>query len=406
MAVLKNIAELIPCGTGLEPGQTGRIANAALAWRDDSVAWLGSENELPEEFSGDEVVDARGCIVVPGLVDAHTHLCFGGWRADEFEMRCRGAHYLDIARAGGGIMRTVAQTRALDEDTLFEQARERLDHLIGLGVTTVECKSGYGLTLEDELKILRVYARLREAGPARVVSTFLGAHVVPTEYRDRRDAYVDLVCNEMLPAVASEKLASYCDVFVEDGAFTSDEARQIFSVATSLGLGAKLHVDQLSDGGGAALAAEVRATSADHLEFTGPDGIARMVAADVIPVTLPVASLYLRQPALDARLWIEAGAEVCVATDFNPGSAPTGHLPLAMTLACTMNRMTPDEALLGASRVAARAIGVGEAAGSIEVGRQADFVLVDAPSVNHWLYNFEPNRAVATYIGGARIDGA
>ncbi len=403
MPVLHNISELIPCSTGLPRGETGRILDAALAWQSDRIAWLGPASELPSDFANEDVVDAGGCIVVPGLVDAHTHLCFGGWRADEFEMRCRGVHYLDIARAGGGIMRTVEQTRALDEDALFEQARSRLAYLTTLGVTTVECKSGYGLTLHDELKILRVYARLKALGAARIVSTFLGAHVVPREFRDRREDYVDLVCLEMLPAVASEELASYCDVFVEEGAFTEDEARRILGTAASLGLGSKLHVDQLSDVGGAALAAELNAVSADHLEYTGRDGIAKMVEAGVVPVTLPVASLYLRQPPLDARQWIDAGAEVCVATDFNPGTAPTGHLPLAMTLACTMNRMTPDEALLGATRVAAQAIGLEEEAGSLEVGRRADFVLVDTPSVNHWLYNFEPNRATATFIGGARV---
>jgi imidazolonepropionase len=340
---------------------------------------------------------------VPGLVDCHTHVCFGGWRADEFEQRSRGAGYLEIARAGGGIMRTVAQTRAATDDELLELVLERLAAMARLGVTTAECKSGYGLSTRDEIRILEVYKRAAGLQPVRLVSTFLGAHVVPTEYKGRRQAYVDLICEEMIPALAEKRLATFCDVFVEEGAFSVDEARRIFRVAARHDLRPKLHVDQLSDGRGAALAAEVSAVSADHLEYSNRDGMLRMIERNVVPVTLPIASLYLRQKPMDARMWIELGAEVAVATDLNPGSAPTYHLPLAMMLACAMNGLTPREALHGATRVAARALGKDVEIGSLEPGKKADFILVDAPSVNHWVYHFRPNQVTAAWIDGNRV---
>ena len=400
MPVLRNIGTLVT-GTPAElESASDHVQAAAIAWRDGRIEWTGPDDDLPSGYETDETHDARGLLVAPGLIDAHTHLCFGGWRADEFEQRCRGAGYLEIARAGGGIMRTVRQTREADDDALLSSALERLRAMARIGVTTVECKSGYGLTLDDELRILRVYRRLKDLQPVRIVATLLGAHVVPTEFSNDRAGYVDLVRDEMIPAVASDRLATFCDVFVEEGAFTADEARAIFVAASDHGLIPKLHVDQLSDGHGAALAAEVGAASADHLEHASENGMTRMVDAGVVPVTLPVASLYLRQKPLDARAWIASGAEVAVATDLNPGSAPTYHLPLAMTLACTMNGMTPLEALHGATRVAARAIRLDHEVGSLEPGKSADFILVDAPSVNHWIYHFRPNQVVATCIGG------
>jgi imidazolonepropionase len=272
-----------------------------------------------------------------------------------------------------------------------------------LGVTTVECKSGYGLTLEDELKLLRVYRRLRNEFRGTLVPTLLAAHTVPAEYRPDRDGYLRLVCEEIIPRAAAERLAVFCDVFVEHGAFTPDEARRVFAAAKAHGLRPKLHADQLNDTGGAALAAEVGAISADHLEYASDDGLRAMAAAGAVAVLLPIATLYLRQPPLDMARCRAAGVPVAVATDFNPGSSPSYHLPLAMSLACTMNRLTPAEALLGATRVAARALGLDDQVGSLEPGKRADFVLVDAESVEHWLYHIRPNAVVATYIGGERI---
>jgi len=282
----------------------------------------------------------------------------------------------------------------------MSRARMSLAEMRQLGVTTVECKSGYGLDEASERKLLHVYRRLRHEQPTRLVVTFLGAHVVPPEYRDRRDEYVRWLVDEMIPAVARERLAECCDVFVERSAFTLDEARCILEAGRRHGLRAKLHADQLSDGGGAALAAAVDALSADHLEHASEAGIAAMAAAGTVAVSLPFATLYLRERPMPARAFIDAGVPVAVATDFNPGSAPSYHLPMAMTLACTMQRMTPAEVLKGATIYAARAIGMDREVGSIEAGKRADFAVIDAPDVTHWLYHLRPNACVHTVVDG------
>jgi len=381
------------------------IPRAALVWDGERILWIGEERDLPAAYASMPSEDADGRLLIPGLIDCHTHLAFGGWRAEEFERRLRGESYLDIARAGGGIASTVRATRAATADALASRARKTLDAMARLGVTTVECKSGYGLDRENELKLLEVYRDLTSAPsqPLRLVSTFLGAHVVPAEYRDRRDAYIDLLCDDLIPEIARRRLASFCDVFVEETAFSLDEARAILRAGQSHGLRAKLHADQLHDGGGAALAAELGAVSADHLEHVSDDGIARMREAGVVAVSLPIATLYLNAPPMPARRLIAAGVPVAVATDFNPGSAPSYHLPLALTLACTMQRMTPAEALKGATLYAARAIGLAEETGSLEPGKSADFVLIDAPDVTTWLYHFQANACAGTWVRGRQI---
>lgn len=396
MKILQNCRQLVTVDS------TGCSADT-LAWNDAGrILWVGSTSDLPTEFRGAERVDAGGALVIPGLVDCHTHLAFAGWRADEFVDRCQGATYAEIAARGGGILRTVRLTREASEDELLARARRFLAGMVRRGITTIECKSGYGLTLADELKLLHVYRRLGQEFPGTIVSTFLGAHTVPAEHRANRSEYLRLVCETMIPAVAQGKLASFCDVFVETGAFTSDEARRIFAAAKSHGLRAKLHADQLADGDGSRLAAEVGAISADHLEYANDAGLRAMAEAGVVAVLLPIATLYLRQPPLDARRAVQAGVPVAVATDFNPGSAPSYDLPLAMTLACIMNRLTPAEALRGATINAARAIGVEAIVGSLEAGKRADFVFVDADSVDEWLYHYRPDSVRATYIGGQR----
>jgi imidazolonepropionase len=401
--VIINIHELAVCHSAGGTEDFSRITDAALAWDDAGIIrWVGPASDLPAEFRTAERIDAGGALVIPGLVDCHTHLAFAGWRADEFVERCRGATYAEIAARGGGIIRTVRLTREASEYDLLDRCRGFLAAMVRRGVTTVECKSGYGLAVDDELKLLRVYRRLRDEYPGTTVSTFLGAHTVPPEYRSDRFGYVRLVCEEMIPAEAAERLATFCDVFVEAGAFSVEEARTIFAAARKHGLRPKLHADQLADGGGAALAAEVGAISADHLEFASDAGLRAMAAASVVAVALPFASLYLRQPPLDARRCLDAGLTVAVATDFNPGSAPSYDLPLAMTLACTMNRLTPAEALRGATINAAKAIGVENVVGSLEPGKRADFVLLDAENVEHWLYHYRPDSVRATYIGGKR----
>ena len=403
MAVLTNIGLLATCRG--EGGQDAihAIPQAALAWRRSDIAWVGPADLLPVEYQDDERIDARGRLVVPGLIDCHTHLGFAGWRADEIEMRMRGRTYQEVAAAGGGIARTVAATRAASTDALVDRCARWLGAMLPLGITTVEAKSGYGLDLENEIRLLEVYQTLRETQPVRLVSTLLAAHVVPPEFTDRRGQYLEILCRDLIPEVARRRLARFCDVFVEESAFTRHEAKAILRRAREPGLAAKLHVDQFTDGGGAALAAELNAVSADHLECVSADGIARLARAGTIAVTLPVAALFVGRPPAPARSLIAAGVPVAVATDFNPGTAPTFHLPLAMLLAATLQRMTPSEVLKAVTIYAARAIGEASAIGSLEPGKRADFAIIDAPDVNHWVYHFAASACTAAYIGGVQV---
>jgi imidazolonepropionase len=400
MKLLENISQLATCRAEGGQGDIHPIADAAVVWEGDTIRWVGPRRELPASHAAAERLDAGGRLVIPGLVDCHTHLAFGGWRAEEFEQRILGRSYLEIAAAGGGIARTVRLTREAGDEALLGRAAGFLREMLALGVTTVECKSGYGLDREHELRLLRLYGTLAGRQPVRLVPTFLGAHVVPPEFRDDRAGYLTLLRDELLPVIARERLAAFCDVFVEESAFTVDEARRLLKAARALGLGTKLHADQITPGGGAELAAEVGAASADHLERASEAGIAAMARAGVVAVSLPLASLYLGQPPVSARRWIEAGVAVAVATDFNPGSAPSFHLPFALTLACTLQRMTPAEALKGATIFAARAVGLESKVGSLEPGKAADFALLDAPDVNQWLYHLRPNACLLTVVGG------
>jgi imidazolonepropionase len=403
MTVLTNIGLLATCRD--EGGQDAihAIPRGALAWRGEHITWIGPETALPDAYRAEEQIDAERRLVVPGLVDCHTHLAFAGWRADEIEARMRGRTYQELAAAGGGIARTVSATRSASTDTLVDRCAGWLRQMVRLGVTTAEVKSGYGLDGVSEMRLLEIYETLRQTQPIRLISTLLAAHVVPQEYAGRREQYVQLVCRDLVPEVARRRLARFCDVFVEGSAFTADEARTIIRAAREHGLAAKLHVDQFADGGGAALAAELNAVSADHLECVSADGIACLARAGTVAVTLPLAALYVGRPAAPARRLIDAGVPVAVATDFNPGTAPTCHLPLAMLCAATLQRMTPAEVLKGVTIYAARAIGEASAAGSLEPGKRADFAIIDAPAVNHWVYHFTPNACLATYIGGVRV---
>jgi len=398
--LLDNIAQLVTCRPGGRQDEIHPIADAALVWDGPTLLWVGPRADLPGAYAGATRFDAGGGLVIPGLVDCHTHLAFGGWRAEEFEQRLLGRSYLEIAAAGGGIARTMRLTRAATDEELAARATGFLREMLSLGVTTVECKSGYGLDREHELRLLRLYRRLAAAQPVRLVSTFLGAHVLPPEFRDDRAGYLALLIDDLLPLIGRERLASFCDVFVERSAFTVDEARGLFAAARRAGLRAKLHADQLSAGGGAELAAEVGAASADHLECASDAGIAAMARAGVVAVSLPLASLYLDQTPAPVRRWLAAGAAVAVATDFNPGSAPSYHLPFALTLACTLQRMTPAEALKGATIIAARAVGLEQSVGSLEPGKAADFAVIDAPDVTHWLYHLRANACRASVIAG------
>ena len=403
MPLLRNISELATCHPRAAQQDAGLIHNAALVWHGEKITWAGPANQLPSEFAAEPVSDCGGGLLIPGLIDCHTHLCFGGWRADEFEMRLKGASYLDIARAGGGIRSTVSATRGESQGALLRKTLRHLDGMLGLGVTTVECKSGYGLDLANELKQLEVYRLADQQHELDLVPTFLGAHTFPPEYASNRSGYVNLLCQEMIPRVAASQLARFCDIYVEESAFTLAEAREILAAAREHGLGLKIHADQLTDGNGALLAAELGAISAEHLEYCNEQGIRAMAEAGVVAVSLPLASLYLREQQTPSRQLLDAGVAVAVATDFNPGSAPSYHLPLAMTLACLQQGMTPQEVLMGATTIAARAIGLQDRIGSLQVGFQADMALIDAPSLNQWLYHMRDNACVAVLKNGKWI---
>ncbi|AXI99472.1 imidazolonepropionase [Cyclonatronum proteinivorum] len=405
MPVLKNIGILYTCAAEGGQADIHPVKYAALVWERDKILWTGPEANLPEPYHKLESLDAGGKMVIPGLVECHTHLAFGGWRADEFELRSLGRPYLEIAKSGGGILSSVRATREASPEELLNKCLGHLQEMKALGITTVECKSGYGLNRDDELKVLQVYRELDRMQPLDIVSTFLGAHMVPPEYAGRREAYVAFLVEEMLPLIADAQLARFCDIFIEETAFTIDEAYTILANAIDYGFMLKLHADQLSPGGGAELAAQLGAVSADHLEYISEAGIQAMKNADVVAVSLPLASFYLRQPAIPARKLIEAGVSVAVSTDFNPGSAPSFHLPAAMTMACTLQHMSPAEVLKGATFYAAKALRMQDDIGSLEPGKRADFALIDAPSVNHWLYHLRPNACTASWKDGIQIYG-
>ena len=378
------------------------IADGAMLVRDGRIARAGALSEIEPLIGPEtEVVDAGGRVVMPGFVDAHTHPVFAGHRAAEFEQRCAGVSYREIAAAGGGIRATVRATRGAAEDELATAARKHMEWMLRCGTTTAEVKSGYGLSLEDELKTLRVIRRLNDEGPLRLAPTFLGAHEVPEEYRDRREEYLDLIVHEMLPRVADERLAEYCDAFCEEGVFSVAETRRVLEAARAHGLGLRLHADQLSNSGGALLAAELCAASADHLEHTDAAGIAALARAGVQPVLLPGSVFALgldRYPA--ARQMIDAGLDVVLATDFNPGSSPTPSIPLILFLACTRMKMTPAEAIRAATISAARSIGRESEIGSLEPGKFADFVIHDCTDFREAIYWVGAPTVREIWIGG------
>ena len=395
--VIRNISLLYSCGDG---DRKQPIPNGAVVFEGGKITWVGPEGELPQSLPAGNSIDAGGKLLVPGLIDCHTHLAFAGWRADEFERRVRGESYLEIAKAGGGILSTVKKTRAATEEDLFDRCLGFLSEIKALGVTTVECKSGYGLSLEEELKLLRVYKRLSRSQPLGVISTLMAAHTVPPEFKDNREGYLSLITEKIIPAVVKDKLATFCDIFVEDSAFSPDEARRILGAGKKAGLIPKLHVDQITDLEGGALAAELGAVSADHLEKINDAGIKELKRAGVVAVLLPLASLYTHHTPVDGRRLLEAGVDVAVATDFNPGSAPSFDIQLAMMLGCNLNRLTPEQALRGVTINAARALNLADTHGSIEVGKVADFAVIDAPDVNHWLYHMNGNRCAMTVKSG------
>lgn len=372
-------------------------SNTCLAIEDGRIAEVGVERRA------DSFLDACGGAVIPGLIDSHTHLVFAGNRSEEFVMRAKGMSYLEIANAGGGIRRTVEAVRSASLEELVELARPRLARMLSYGVTTVEVKSGYGLTVEDEIKMLLAVRKLRELQPIELVSTYLAAHTLPPEYRDRREAYVDLlVSDELMGRVAAEGLAEFVDVFCEESAFTVEESRRILEAGQKRGLGAKIHADQITQMGASRLAAEVGCVSADHLERIDEGGIAALRSAGVIAGLLPGCSFYLGVAQAPARRLLDSGVPVAFATNYNPGSSMVESLPLALSIACTQMKVTPSEALQGATETAAKALKRGDRLGRIETGMDADLVVLDVPSVDQWLSEVGRS-AVRTVLKRGRV---
>jgi imidazolonepropionase len=373
--------------------ELGAIEHGVIAARDGRIVFAGPRSDFPSDADAAERIECAGRWITPGLVDCHTHLVFGGNRAHEFELRLQGASYEAIARAGGGIVSTVAATRAASEAELVASALPRLDTLIGEGVTTLEIKSGYGLNSETEMCQLSVARALGRTRPVAIRTTFLGAHALPPEADDDKDRYIDLVCQKMLPAVAQAGLADAVDAFMEGIAFSKDQTAQVFRAAQALGLPVKLHADQLSNLGGAALAAEFSALSADHLEHTDEAGAAAMARAGTVAVLLPGAFYFIRETTKPpVELFRTHGVNMALATDCNPGSSPLTSLLLAMNMGATLFRMTVAECLAGVTREAARALGVVGEAGTLEAGKYCDLAIwdIDRPAELVYRIGFNP----------------
>ena len=387
---------------GDELRQLSIVEDGALFVRNQKIELVGKRVDIERTIDSTcEVVDAGGRVILPGFVDAHTHPVFGGTRAAEFEERSQGVTYQEIAARGGGIQSTVRATRAAPLDELVTAGKRYAEWFLRSGTTTVEAKSGYGLTLEDEMKLLRAIKQLDKETPLRYIPTFLGAHDVPPEYKSRREEFVSLLVDEILPQVSAEKLAEYCDVFCEAKVFTVDESRRILSAARGHGLGLRIHADQLSLSGGAELAAELRTVTADHLEHAEARGIAALKAAKVQPVLLP-GSVYAlgstRYPP--AREMIDAGLAIVIATDFNPGSSPTPSIPMALSIAATHMKLSPAEGITAATINAAYSLGRGDSLGSLEKGKIADIVIHDCGDYREIPYFFGVEHPWRVYGSG------
>lgn len=403
--LIKNIRELVTVDSGGRPFKVGKemrdlgtIKDGCIFVEDGIIQWVGSTEAFGLSLNRDaDVIDASSLVALPGFVDSHTHALFAGSREREFAMRAVGKTYQEIAAEGGGIARTVAATRAASKKELKKLTSKRLDAMMQHGTTTVEIKSGYGLDPDSEVKMLEAIRELADEHFMTIVPTFLGAHAVPAEYAQKKDAYVELVCEHMLPYVARKNLARFCDVFCERGYFTVEESRRILERAKSLGLQLKVHADEFTAIGGTQLAAELGALSVDHLEHVQAEGVKALKGRETVAVVLPGVSFFLRHPYAPARALIDAEIPVALASDFNPGSCMSFSIPLMMTIACTQMSVTPEEGICAATLNAAAAVGLSSILGSIEVGKQADIILYDIPSYDYLAYHFGTN-LVATVI--------
>nr|WP_218048721.1 imidazolonepropionase [Curvivirga aplysinae] len=383
----------------------GMIEDGAFAINDGEIVYVGKESDLPKK--ADELAyhvhDGNGACITPGLVDCHTHLVYGGNRATEFEMRLKGASYEEIAKAGGGIVSTVSNTRAASEDELYQSAHKRLSRLMEEGVTTVEVKSGYGLDTENESKMLRVARKLGSDLPVDVKTTFLGAHALPAEFKDREDEYISVVCDEMLPTAVSEGLVDCVDAFCEGIAFNPEQTARVFDAAKKHNLPVKLHADQLSDLNGAGLAARYHALSADHLEYTNEDAVKAMAASGTVAVLLPGAFYVLKETKLPPmEAFRNHNVPIALATDSNPGSSPVTSILLMLSMGCRYFALTPEEAFKGITANGAKALGVFDQVGSLDIGKTADFVIWDIQTPAELAYNVGANPALAVYKDGVQ----
>ena len=406
--LLKNIGCIqTPVGShphrGKEQGENVKYFNAAIAMEDGVITEITSDGKLPEgDF--DIEYNAGGNLVTPGLVDGHTHLVFGGYRQHELAMKLAGADYLDILKAGGGIIDTVRKTREANKSELYIKSAGFLDEMIGMGVTTCEAKSGYGLTTECEIKMLKVIRDLNARHYMDVVATFMGPHAVPPEYEGRGDEYIDMVCSEMLPAVKEDKLAEFCDVFCEDSVFNAEQSRRYLECARNMGFGLKVHADEIEAIGGSELAGELGAVSAEHLIAITEAGMDALAEGGTIAMCLPATSFYLGKTFAPARRMIEKEIPVAIASDFNPGSCPSLNLQFAVNLGCIKYRMTPEEVLTAVTINPACGIGKGETVGTIEPGKQGDLVIWNAPDFEMVCYRFGSNMVNRVIKCGELVD--
>ncbi len=395
--LIKNIGCLqTPTGSyshkGSKQGQNIKLIDAAIAVEDGIIKEITQGGKLPAgEF--DQVIDAEGKLVTPGLVDGHTHLVFGGYRQNEIPMKLAGAGYLDILRAGGGILDTVRKTREATYEELYDKSAAFLDEMISMGITTCEAKSGYGLDMENEIKMLQVIKALGENHPADVVPTFMGAHAIPPEYEGRGDEYIDMMCDEVIPEVRKRGLAEFCDVFCEDSVFDAVQSKKYLEAARAQGFELKIHADEIEDIGGSKLAGELEAVSAEHLIAAGEEGMDAMAEGGTSAMLLPATSFYLGKTFAPARTMIEKGIPVCIASDFNPGSCPSLNLQLAINLGYLRYKMTPEEILTAVTINPACAINRGDLVGTLEEGKQADMVIWNAPDMEMLCYRFGSNLA-------------
>lgn len=410
--VVKHIKQLVTVRSdgkrakvGAEMRELGILEHATVLIEDGLFRWIGTDEQFNLPLHEDaHIIDASGLVALPGFVDAHTHAVFAGSRENEFAMRAEGKTYQEIAQHGGGILSTVQATRAVTKKELKKLASTWLDGMLRHGTTTVEIKSGYGLSEDDEMKLMQAINELADEHFITVVPTFLGAHAVPPEYQSNPDEYVALICDRMLPYLARRHMARFCDVFCENGYFSVEQSRRILQKAQSLGLNVKVHADELAPSGGSILAAEMNATSADHLEHIDDAGIRKLRESGVVAVLLPGVSLFLNHAYAPARKLIDAGVPVALATDFNPGSCMSFSMPLMMTLACTQMRMTPEEAITACTLNGAAALKLSDTVGSVELGKQGDLVLYRVPNYRFLAYHFGVNHVKTVIKRGVILE--